>query len=94
MHIPKDKDTKIDVNQLKDKMDRNSVHKSNQLKYICESMKILQPIFSKKLPSERYNGIMNLHYITLNRNATTEEIESALVIKQVHSKFEMHLMEF
>lgn len=56
------------------------VEKLNQQKYYCDSMKIFQSSYSEKLPSERYNGMMNLFYILFNLNATTEEIESALVI--------------
>lgn len=52
-------------------------------KIACDAMKIIQSTFSRKLPSERYNGIMNLNYVILNPNATSEEIESALVNKKM-----------
>lgn len=72
---------KIDVNQVK-----NITHivfyggiDQQRLKYSCDTVKIIQSSLSKKLSSERYNGIINLFYIIFNLNATSEEIESALV---------------
>lgn len=48
------------------------------LKFI-EYQKIVQLILSKEFPPERYMGIINLMYATAYPNATTNEIESALV---------------
>lgn len=42
-------------------------------------MKVLQAVLSKNVPSERYNGIMNLCYIFFYPNVTTVEIDGALV---------------
>lgn len=52
----------------------------DEAKYFCDMMKISQTVFSRKLPSERYNGIVNLYYIVYNPNATREEIDIAMVI--------------
>lgn len=45
-----------------------------------DRLKIYQSILSKQLPPERYNGIVNLFYGIEYPDATTEEIESVLVI--------------
>lgn len=52
----------------------------DEAKYFCDMMKISQTAFSRKLPSKRYNGVVNLYYIVYNPNATTEEIDIAMVI--------------
>lgn len=45
-----------------------------------DDLKMLQSIFSKQLSSEQYNGMVNLLYVFTYPNATTAEIESALVM--------------
>lgn len=86
-----EKNSDIDVNQVKNIdyyvfYDRNYVDQKTKL--ACDSMKMIQSTFSKKLPAERYNGIMNVYYVILNPNATTDEITTALVIKIFCSKME------
>lgn len=44
------------------------------------NMKILHTVLLKELPPERFQGIMNVLYVGLNKNATSEEIEGALVM--------------
>lgn len=46
-----------------------------------DHLKVFQSILSRKLPSERYNGVVNFFYIISYLNATTEEIENTLVIR-------------
>lgn len=78
--IPKDENTS--------KFDANGIKKFNEKKWTdaetvvvhLEYLKMLQWALSKRLPTERYMGIMNLYYIIVYPNATTQEIESALVI--------------
>lgn len=48
-------------------------------KLLCDHMKIYQTTYSKKFPPERYDGIMNVYYIILNPNASTDEVNIALV---------------
>lgn len=50
------------------------------IKFKMDILKIFQSILSKQLPPERSQGIMNLLYICFYTDATTEEIESALVM--------------
>lgn len=81
--IAKEKNSKIDVNQVKDHFSTNPYFGSASALEIAiklENVKALQSIFSKRLPAERYNGIINLLYINLYRNATSEEVESTLVM--------------
>lgn len=80
--MAKDKNTKIDVNQVKDFHSSDAFIKQMtdlETAIRMEHVKILESILSKDLPPERYTGILNLFYVFINRNATTEEIESALV---------------
>lgn len=46
---------------------------------LIDRLKILQAVWSKHLSPERYNGIIDLLYVTFYPNATTNEIENALV---------------
>lgn len=43
-------------------------------------LKMAETIWSKQLPPERYNGIINLEFALVNPNATKDEIASALVM--------------
>ena len=45
-----------------------------------DNLKIMQKILSRQMQPKQYNGIINLSYIILNRNATSEEIASTLVM--------------
>lgn len=45
---------------------------------ILDNANILQTILSKQLPSERFNGLVNLIY-AVRPSATSEEVQSALV---------------
>lgn len=58
-----------------------------------ENIKILELILSRQLPPQQYNGILNFLYINLYENATSQEVENALVF-QTQLKFcygfEMH----
>lgn len=83
--IPVDKNTsKIDVNGVRKykSVDRfgnaTSMSAEEAIGWI-EYLKIFQIDLSKQLPPERYNGIINLIYITLYPNATRNEIEGGLV---------------
>lgn len=49
-----------------------------------DNYKILQSSLSKQFPSERYNGIVNMFYVSYYPNATSEEIES-VVVSVLHS---------
>lgn len=46
---------------------------------LVDNVKILQAILMRQLPSERFNGIINMLY-AMRPNATSKEIETALVI--------------
>lgn len=45
-----------------------------------DDVKILQELFGKQMPPERYNGLINLMYIFKNANATETDITMALVM--------------
>lgn len=49
-----------------------------------DNYKILQSSLSKQFPPERYNGIVNMFYVSYYPNATSEEIES-VVVSVLHS---------
>lgn len=96
--LAKNQTSKIDVNQVKDHFSENPYFGSASALEIAikmENVKTLQSIFSRHLPPERYHGIVNLLYINLYENSTTEEIESALVMRliQLNSIFGIE-MEF
>ena len=81
--IPKESNSKINVNNVKDFYTKNDFSKGNDEAYVrvlMETVKIIQTILSRQLPPERYNGMINLSFIALYQNATTEEIQSSLVI--------------
>lgn len=81
---PEEKNAHIDVSSVRNlnysiifQADGNN---SNQkAKLLCDHMKIYQSMYSKRFPSKRYDGIMNVYYIILNPDATTNEINIALV---------------
>lgn len=50
-----------------------------KLPEILDTYKMLESILSKQFPSERYNGIVNMFYVSANPNATSEEIASVVV---------------
>lgn len=75
--------SKVDINHVRNinysiLLDDENYAKQ-RAKILCDHMKIYQTTYSKKFPSERYNGIMNEYYIILNPNASTDEINTALV---------------
>lgn len=79
--IPKEKNSKIDVHQVNDFHSNGSIFNSSRAELITlENLKVLESILSKQLPPKQYNGIVNLCYMIYNPNATSEEIESVLVI--------------
>lgn len=66
-----DGNTKIDVNIVKEYSKHNAL--------TVDDVKVLQGILLKKLRPEDINGIINLMY-AIRPNATSDEIQSALVI--------------
>lgn len=59
---------------------KDSATDLEELEKFVELLKMNQLILSKEFPPERFMGIINLEYVALYPNATTNEIESALVI--------------
>lgn len=89
--VPKERASKIDMNQLRDFFatdDYFKILEGEQIAMEMDGLKKYQSILSKELPPEQCNGIMNLAYILHNPKATTEEIESTLVI--CNEKFAIH----
>lgn len=81
----KAEESKIDVNSVKEFFNSITyVHLKGQssakIPIIMEEQKIFHSFLSKQLPPERYNGLVNWCYIFLYENATSEEIEGALVM--------------
>lgn len=72
VQLPKGENLKIDVDAVKERSKTLPEYK------LVDNIKILQSIFSRQLPSERFNGIINLIYAS-RPSATHKEIESALV---------------
>ncbi|KAG4073311.1 hypothetical protein HA402_002656 [Bradysia odoriphaga] len=68
----------IDVNTVQNR--HASMPELNAEKRISalENMKIFKAYVSNRLPGERMNGMLNLYYVWVYRDATTEQIESAL----------------
>lgn len=60
---------------------RNST--ATDIAITMDDLKIFQSILSRELPSERYDGYINLSYILLYSNATSEEIKSSLVMSNL-----------
>lgn len=74
-----DKDAKIDVNDVKDFLSKFPYNQNNT-NIGMDNLEVYQLILSKQLQPEQYNGIENFFYITSNQNATSEQIESVLVM--------------
>lgn len=77
----KEKSAKIGVKNIRE-FQSYLMKRSNytNIAGIIESVKLLQTILSEMdVPSERYTGIINLYYVLLYFNSTTEQIENALV---------------
>lgn len=72
-------DTKIDENQVREYHSLGN-SSATDIAIAMDELKILQSILSRQLPSERYNGYINLIYILLYPNATSTEIEGSLVM--------------
>lgn len=80
--VKRDENSKITVQgmkdflaELKEQFSRNSEKQQN----LIDSIKTMETALSTQLPSERYNGIMNLLRLLSNPDAPTEEIEKSLV---------------
>lgn len=71
--------SKIDVNTVQSR--HASMPELNAERRISalENMKIFKAYVSSRLPPEKINGILNLYYVWVYRDATMEQIESALV---------------
>lgn len=93
--IPKEKGSKIDLNQLRDFHSTDFYYSKQfegaELATEIDKLKELKSILSKELPPERYNGIINLIYIFRNPKATSEEIENSLVM--CHYKKILYIFE-
>lgn len=54
---------------------------NEDLARLIEDLKVIQLFLLKSgMPPDRYNGIMNLFYVLVYTKASSEEIESTLVI--------------
>lgn len=69
------KDLKIDLKKVKD-----TATPYNRAEAMMFNVKVFQRILSRRMRPERYNGIANIFYVIKYPNATSEEIESSLVI--------------
>lgn len=78
--LPKDENMKIDVSAIVERSKALPEYK------LIDNIKILQSIFSRELPPERFNGLINLIYST-RPSAATKEIENALVKQTQNSEF-------
>lgn len=79
MLIPKEKNSTIDVNQVRDLFSKNSRSIAGDIAIRYETLKIFLQILSGQFPSERYNGVVNVMFVCAFDFATTDEIQSALV---------------
>lgn len=70
------KDSQINVKKVQDSCN----HDPYEFQRYVFNTKLFQSILSKKVEPERYNGLINLIYVLVYPNATTEEIQSALVM--------------
>ncbi|XP_037049498.1 uncharacterized protein LOC119083795 [Bradysia coprophila] len=72
------KTSKIDVNTVQNRHASMPELGAEQRISALENMKILKAYLSNGLPPELMNGMLNLYYVWVYRDATTEQIESAL----------------
>lgn len=80
--MQKEKNSKIDVNNVRDYQSKNEFLRrasAGDIAGVMDELKVFQSILSKDLPPERYNGILDLRYVIFYQNATSNEIKSALV---------------
>lgn len=83
--VPRHENVTIDVENVKEfhsllNMQRASNVAWSEVRCI-DHVKLLQLILSKNVPPERYNGIINLYFALAHSNATSREIENAVVRK-------------
>lgn len=79
MLIPKENNSTIDVNQVRDFFSKNSRSSAGNIAIRYETLKIFLQILSGQFPPERYNGVVNVMFVGAFDFATTDEIQSALV---------------
>lgn len=74
--------SKVDVNYIKKYNSKGQFRgpkTAEEVGMYIELLKEFRVMLSTQAPPERYNGIVNLYYVFVYPNATTEEIESTLV---------------
>jgi len=76
--LSKEGNVKIDEQMLKEYMSTGHHDSPSVVRFKLDNLKLAALVFSKDLPPERYQGIMNVLYVGLDKNATSEEIQSAL----------------
>lgn len=78
--LPSENVSKIDLNIIKKfKAEHVRETSAEQAAVYIDSMKVYQLIFSKRLASEITNGWLNLLHAISHPNATTDQMENALV---------------
>lgn len=78
--LPKEKNTKINEKAVRDFYSRyENFTEGWAVAKAIDTIKVEQFLFLKDVPSERLNGLFNLLFALTYPNATSEEIESALV---------------
>lgn len=84
----RNKNGKIDATKVKEyyKTGAHFTRPSGEIAMVIDELKILKSVLSKQMPSEQYNGMLNLLYILAYPNATTEEIQSALVKCEINTR--------
>lgn len=98
--LSKEGNVKIDAEMMKEYNSKRSHEDRFLVALRLDYFKIIESVFSKDLPPERYQGLMNLVYLHINPFASSEEIESALVmcgsVNRILIPFEaeIYLMKF
>lgn len=79
--LPKEKNAKIDENIVRDYHNRTYDRTNGgwAVARAIDGLKVEHSILSKYVPTERLDGVYNLFFAIIYPNATSEEIESALV---------------
>lgn len=79
--VPNEKNAKIDVQAMRDYQSHlyDSLTEGWMVAKAIDTLKLQQSFLSKYVPAERLNGWFNLYFALSYPNATTGEIDSALV---------------
>lgn len=84
----KEQNAKINVKNIRNFVEGHTLLSEYDTVICIDTMKIIQSILSKNdIPPEQYNGVLNVLFVIVYPNVTSEEIEGTLVNEIVQNSF-------